>query len=136
MELEAQNSSLEVLLKVANEQKTDLTPLTKHTLMLRGKIYQMQFQIMEEVLKIRQVEAQLEEISVIGTQFKDKTQNVIEIIQGRLSWLETTKEPTENTPVKDSERVQLEYELIGFRNKASKKLIEAVNKTKDQCMEF
>ena len=123
-------------MKVANEQKTDLTPLTKHTLMLRGKIYQMQVQIVEEVLKVKQVEAQLEEISVIGTQFKDKTQNVIEIIQGRLSWLETTKEPPENKPFKDSERVQLEYELIGFSNKDAKKLIEAVKKTKDQCMEF
>ena len=50
--------------------------------------------------------------------------------------METTKEPLENTPFKDSERVQLEYELIGFSNKAVEKLIEAVKKTKDQCMEF
>ena len=53
----------------------------------------MQVQIAEAVLNVRKVEAQLEEISVIASQFKDKTQNVMEIIQGRLSWLETTKEP-------------------------------------------
>ena len=40
--LEAQKTSLGVLLKVANEQRTDIEPLTKHALMLRNKIYQMQ----------------------------------------------------------------------------------------------
>ena len=58
--LEAQNTSLEVLLKVENEQKTDIETLTKHALMLKNKIYQMQLQIAEEVLKVRQVEARLE----------------------------------------------------------------------------
>ena len=37
--LEVQKSSLEVLLKVANEQRTDIAPLTKHALFLRNKIY-------------------------------------------------------------------------------------------------
>ena len=60
VELEAQKSSLEVLLKVANEQRIDIWPLTKHALMLRSKIYQMQVQIVEEVLKVRQVEPWLE----------------------------------------------------------------------------
>ena len=50
--------------------------------------------------------------------------------------METTKKPPENTPIKDLERVQLEYELIGFSNKAAEKFIEEVKKTKDQCMEF
>ena len=60
VELEARNSSLKVLLKAANEQKADLTLLTKHALMFRGKIYHIQVQIAEEVLKVKQVEARLE----------------------------------------------------------------------------
>ena len=60
----------------------------------------------------------------------------MEIIQGRLAWSETTKEPPANAPVKDSERMQLEYKLIGFGNKYVEKLVEAVKKNKDQCMEF
>ena len=60
----------------------------------------------------------------------------MEIIQGRLTWLETTKEPPTNAPIKDSERMQLEYELMGFGNKAVEKLLEAIKKTKHQCMEF
>ena len=39
--LEAQKSLLEVLLKVAYEQRIDIATLTKHALMLRSKIYQM-----------------------------------------------------------------------------------------------
>ena len=85
---------------------------------------------------MRKIEPRLEEIYVIASQFKDKTQNVMEIIQGILAGLETTKEPPTNASVKYSERMQLEYELIGFGNKAVEKLIEAVKKTKDQCMEF
>ena len=80
--LEARNSSFEVLLKARNDQKTDLEPLTKHALLLRGGIYQMQVQIVEEVFKVKQVEAQLQEISVTATEFKDKTQEVVEVIQG------------------------------------------------------
>ena len=40
--LEAQKGSMEVLLKESNEQKEDIAPLTKQTLFLRNKIYQMQ----------------------------------------------------------------------------------------------
>ena len=71
--MEAQKISLEVLLKVENEQRTYIEPLTKHALMLKNKIYQMQLQIANEVLKVRQVEARLEEISGIASCFKDKT---------------------------------------------------------------
>ena len=104
--------------------------------MLRNKIYQIQLQIANEVLKVRQVEARLEEILGIASQFKDKTEDVIEILQGRLTWLETTKEPPTNASIKDSERVKLEYELIGFGNKAVEELIKATQRTKGVCIEL
>ena len=50
--------------------------------------------------------------------------------------MEATKEPPENTLVKAPERLQLEYELIDFNNRAAEKLIEAVQKTIDKCKEF
>ena len=73
MKLEAQNSSLEVLLKESNEQRMDISPLREHSLLLRGKIYQVQVTLVEEVFKIKQVEAQLQEISVIDIEFKART---------------------------------------------------------------
>ena len=50
--LEAQKTSLEVLLKVENEKRMDIEPLRKHALVLKNKIYQMQLQIADEVLKV------------------------------------------------------------------------------------
>ena len=86
----------------------------------------MQVQIMGEVFKVKQVEDRLQEISATTTVFKDKTQDIVEFIQGWLTWLEMTKEPPENTPVKTPNRLHIEYELIGFNNRAARKLIEAV----------
>ena len=57
--LEAHKISLEVLLNAANEQRTDITPLTKHALFLKNNIYQMQVQITREVFKVKQVEDRL-----------------------------------------------------------------------------
>ena len=57
--LEAQKSSLEVLLKTTNEQRIDITPLTKRALFFRNKIYQMHVQIVGEVFKVKQVEDRL-----------------------------------------------------------------------------
>ena len=92
-ELEAHNSSLEVILKATNERKIDIATLRDHVLLLRRKIYQVQVKLAEEVFKIKQVEALLQEISVVATEFKAKTQDIVETIQGQLTWLETNKEP-------------------------------------------
>ena len=81
MELEAQNSSLEVLLNAANEWMMDITLLRKNSLLLRGKIYQVQVKLIEEIFKIKQVEARLQEISVVATEFKEKTHENAETIQ-------------------------------------------------------
>ena len=64
-----------------------------------------------------------------ASHFKDKTRDILEILQGRLTWLETTKEPPANAPIKDSKRVKLEYELIGFGNKAIEELITTSQRT-------
>ena len=60
----------------------------------------------------------------------------MEILQGRLNWLETSKETPANASIKDFERVKLEYELIEFGNKTAQELIRAAQKTKGICTEF
>ena len=50
--------------------------------------------------------------------------------------MERNKEPPENTPVKNPERLQLKYDLMNFSNRATKRLIDAVEKTSDKCGEF
>ena len=61
----------------------------------------MQLQIVEEMLKVEQVETRLEEIMSTAYYFLDRTQDILEILQGHLTWLETTKEPPANAPIKD-----------------------------------
>ena len=50
--------------------------------------------------------------------------------------MEENKEPPENAPMKNLERLQLEYDLINFSNKAAERLIEEIEKTSDKCKEF
>ena len=50
--------------------------------------------------------------------------------------METTKEPPANAPIKDLERVKLEYELIEFGNKAAEELVKTVRRTKGVCTKF
>ena len=70
----------------------DITSLREHALLLRGKIYQVHMKLKEEVYQIKQVEAKLQEISMISTEFKARTQEIAETIQGQLTWLETNKD--------------------------------------------
>ena len=97
----------------------DIEPLKNHALTLISKIHQMQLQIEEEMLKVQQVETRLEEIVSTTSYFLDKTQDILEILQGHLNWLETAKEPIADAPIKDLEAVKLEYELIEFESKAT-----------------
>ena len=79
----------------------------------------MQLQIAEEMLKVQQVETRMEEIVSTMTYFLDRIQDILEILQGHLTSLETTKEPPTNAPIKDLETLKLKYELIEFRSKAT-----------------
>ena len=72
-----------------------------------------------EMLKVQQVETRLDEIVSTTSYFLDRTQDILEILEGRVTWLETTKEPLANAPIKDLEIVKLEYELIEFGSKAA-----------------
>ena len=76
------------------------------------------------MLKVQQVESRLDEIVSTTSYFLDRTQDILEIIQGSLTWLETTKEPPANAPIKKLETVKLEYELIEFRSKATEELVK------------
>ena len=112
------------------EHKTDIEPLKKHALALRSKIHQIQLHMEKEMLKVQPVEIRLEDIVSTASYFLDMTQDILEVLQGWMTWLETTKEPPADAPIKDLEMVKLEYELIEFGSRATKELVKAVRKTK------
>ena len=68
------------MFKEKNDSKMDITPLGEHALFLGRKIYQVQLKLVEEFYKIKQPEVILQEISVISTKFKARTQEIAETI--------------------------------------------------------
>ena len=67
-------------MKATNERKMDIAPLRDHIVLLRGKIYQVQVNLAEDVYRIKQVEDRLHEISMISIKFKARTQEITETI--------------------------------------------------------
>ena len=118
------------------EQEADVEPLKKHSLTLKNKIHQMQLQMVEDRFKVKQIEIRLEEIINTASYFLDRTQDILETLQGRMIWVETNKESPTDISVTDPEMIKLEYKLIEFASKAAEELIKAVRKTKNACAEF
>ena len=85
------------------------------------------------MLKVCQVEIRLDEIVSIASYFLERTEDILEILQGCLTWLQITKEPPTNTPIKDLEIVKMEYELIDFGSKTTEEFVKAVRRTKGVC---
>ena len=78
----------------------------------------------------------MEEIVSTVSYFLVRTQDILETLQGRMTWVETNKESPTDISVKYLEMVTLEYGLIEFASKAAEELIKAVRKTKNACVEF
>ena len=96
----------------------------------------MQLQMMEERFKVQQIEIRLEEIINKDSYFLDRTHDILETLQVRMTWVETSKEPPADVPPKDLETIKLEYEQIEFASKAAEELVKTVRKTKNACAEF
>ena len=82
--LEEQNTSLTASLKDALEQKTDIQPLKEHVLIQRKRIHQIQIRIVDERCKILQIDTRLEEIIDTTSYFLDRSQDILEILKGRM----------------------------------------------------
>ena len=72
----------------------------------------------------------------MATKFKDKTQEIAETLQGRMTWLETNTKHPENTAVKSPKKLYIEYDIVNFSSRAAERLMEAVDKTTEKCAEF
>ena len=82
--LEEQNTSLTTSLKDAIEHKTDFQPLKEHVLTQKRKIHHLQMCVVEERCKILQIDSRLEEILDTTSYFLDRSQEILEILTGRI----------------------------------------------------
>ena len=99
--LEGQNASLTTSLKDAMEQKIDVQHLKEHLLTQRRKIHHLQMRIEEERCKIVQIDSRLEEILDTTSYFADRSQDILEVLIGRIVWIETNEETPPKLPAKD-----------------------------------
>ena len=87
-----QIASLTTSLKDASEQKTNIQPVKKHVLAQRRIIHQLQMCIKEERCKILQIDSRLEEILDTTSYFVDRSQDILEVLAGRILWIEANEE--------------------------------------------
>ena len=104
--MEEHYTSLTASLKDAIEQKIDFQPLKEHVLTQRRKIHHLQMCVEEERCKILQIDSKLEEILDTTSYFLDRSQEILEILMGRIVWLETNEEPPMDLPVKDRQSLK------------------------------
>ena len=57
--------------------------------------------IEEEICKILQIDSRLEEILDTMSYFLDRSQDILEILMGRIVWIETNEESSAELLVKD-----------------------------------
>ena len=72
----------------------------------------------------------------MSTDFKTKTLEVAEILQGQLTWIESNAGFMEYFPHNTTENLKIEFKLMDFSCKATARLTAGVGKTLERCMDF
>ena len=88
--------------------------MKEHVLTEIRKIHQLQICIEEERCKILQIDTRLEEILDTASYFLDRSQEILEILMGRMVWIEMNKQSPTELPVKDHQGLKQEYDLLEF----------------------
>ena len=92
--------------------------------------------IEEERCKILQIDSRLEEILDTMSYFMDRSQEILEILTGRIVWIETNEEPPAEILVKDQQSLKKEYDLLEFAINVAEEFKKTVKKTKGACVEY
>ena len=132
---EGQIASLTTSLKDASEQQTDIQPIKEHVLAEQRRMHQLQMSIEEERCKILQIDSRLEEI-LDTTYFVDRCQDILEVLAGRIVWIETNKETPAEIPAKDRHSLKQDYDLLEFAINTVEEFKKTVRKTRGACTEY
>ena len=101
-------------MKEAGEQKTNIQPLKEHVVAQRRRMHQLQVSIEEERCKILQVHNRLEEILETTSYFVDRSQDILEVLTGRIGRMEANVEIPADLPAKDQQSLKQDYDLLEF----------------------
>ena len=84
--------------------------------------------IEEERCKILQIDTRLEEILDTTSYFLDRSQEIPEILIGRMVWIETNNESPIELPVKDQQSLKQEYDLLEFEINVAEEFKKTIKK--------
>ena len=96
----------------------------------------MQMCMEEESCNILQIDSRLEEILDTTSYFLDRSQEILEILIGRMVWIETNKDSPTELPVKDQQSLKQEYDLLEFAINVAEEFKKTIKKTKGACAEY
>ena len=96
----------------------------------------MQMCVEEERCKILQIDRRLEDILDTTSYFLDRSQEILEILRGRIVWIETNEEPPAELPVKDQQSLKQEYDLLEFVINVAEEFKKTIKKTRGACVEY
>src|SRR5713226_809233 len=99
-------------------------------------MHQLQMAIEEERCKVLQVDNRLEEILETSSYFVDRSQDILEVLTGRMARLEVNGETPADLPSKDQQALRQDYDLLEFAINTAEEFKKAVKKTKGACAEF
>ena len=99
-------------------------------------MHQLQVAIEEERCRVLQVDSRLEEILETSSYFVDRSQDILEVLSGRMARLEANEETLADLPSKDQQALRKVYDLLEFAINTAEEFKKAVKKTRGACAEF
>ena len=135
-EFEGQIASLATSLKEAREQQTSIHPFRENVLTQKSRMHQLQVSIEEERCRFLQVDNRLEEILETTSYFVDRSQDILEVLTGRIGRMEANEEIPVDLPSKDQQSLKQDYDLLEFAINKAEEFKKVVKKTRGACTEY
>ena len=92
--------------------------------------------IEEEICKILQIDNRLEEILETTSFLVDRSQDILEVLTGRIARIETNEEIPADLPAKDQHSLKQDYDLLEFAINTAEEFKKTVKKTRRACIEY
>ena len=94
-------------------------------------MHQLQVSIEEERCKVLQISNILEEILETTSYFVDRSQDILEVLTGRILRIETNEEIPADLLAKDQHSLKQDYDLLEFAINTAEEFKKAVKKQEE-----
>ena len=99
-------------------------------------MHQLQVSIEEERCIVLQVDNKLEEILETTSYFVDRSQDILEVLTGKIARLEANEEIPADLPAKNKQGLKQDYDLLELAINTTEEFKKAVKKMKGSFIEF